>query len=211
MVLQKTYIENHLTHRQIRNKGEMPTFHVQNAHHAVVDRHIFEQAQKVRAMRNVGIGNSTYPYGEMLRCPYCGKPLIHGSLNDFYYEGAKIKNGGWGCYGEGGCERYLLIQNNLDAAMISAYAEKYGEVKEQVDFYWLDDSVEEISLEEDTVTIHWRDGETSVVEMIFAGAQFKPTSYSDFYNAFLDRIRSGKKKNKHKNLMGLKEVQALCR
>jgi site-specific DNA recombinase len=211
VVLQKTYIENHLTHRQIRNKGEMPTFHVKNAHDAVVDRHIFEQAQKIRAMRNVQGGNSTYPYGEMLSCPHCGKALVHGSLNDFYYEGEKIQNGGWGCYGEGGCGNYLLIQNNLDVAVINAYTEKYGEVKVQVDFYWLDDSVERIELGENTVTIRWRDGETSVVEMEFAEGMFKPTSYSDFYNAFLDRIRSGKRKNKHKNLMGLKEAQEVCR
>jgi hypothetical protein len=40
VVLQKTYIENHLDHRQIRNKGEIPMFHVENAHAAIVDRHI---------------------------------------------------------------------------------------------------------------------------------------------------------------------------
>jgi hypothetical protein len=95
--------------------------------------------------------------------------------------------------------------------VINAYTEKYGEVKVQVDFYWLDDSVERIELGENTVTIRWRDGETSVVEMEFAEGMFKPTSYSDFYNAFLDRIRSGKRKNKHKNLMGLKEAQEVCR
>ncbi len=84
VVLQKTYIENHLTHKQIRNHGDLPKFRVENAHEAIVDRHIFEQAQKIMAMRNVAVGNSTYPYGEMLRCPHCGKPLVHGSLNNFY-------------------------------------------------------------------------------------------------------------------------------
>jgi hypothetical protein len=110
-------------------------------------------------MRKVKDGNCTYPYGEMLRCPHCGKPLMHGSLNNFYYDGIKIQNGGWGCYGEGGCGEYLLIQNNLDAAMIEAYEGKYGERKEHVDFYWLDDNVESIELGEDTVTIHWQMGD----------------------------------------------------
>lgn len=206
VVLQKTYIENHLTHKQIRNRGDLPRFRVENAHAAIVDRHIFNQAQQITAMRKVKDGNCTYPYGEMLRCPHCGKPLMHGSLNNFYYDGIKIQNGGWGCYGEGGCGEYLLIQNNLDAAMIEAYEGKYGERKEHVDFYWLDDNVESIELGEDTVTIHWQDGGTSVVEMEFAGEGFKPTSYSNFYNAFLDRIRSGEKKNKYKNLMGLREA-----
>ena len=203
VVLQKTYIENHLTHKQIRNHGDLPKFRVENAHEAIVDRHIFEQAQKIMAMRNVAVGNSTYPYGEMLRCPHCGKPLVHGSLNNFYYDGEKIQNGGWGCYSEGGCGDYLIIQNVLDEAMIKAYEEKYGRKKETVEFYWLDDTVEEIQLSEDRVTIKWRDGETSVVEMDFSEKRYSPSRYSVFYNDYLDRIRCGEKKNKYKFLMGL--------
>ena len=203
VVLQKTYIEDHLEHKQVRNKGELPMFRVENAHASIVDRHIFEQAQKIMAMRNVAIGNSTYPYGEMLRCPHCGKPLVHGSLNNFYYDGVKIQNGGWGCYGEGGCGQYLIIQNRLDEAMIAAYEDKYGEEKETVEFYWLDDTVEEIRLGERQITIQWRDGGTSVVEMDFSEERFCPSRYSDFYNDFLDRIRCGEKKNKYKHLMGL--------
>ena len=206
VVLQKTYIENHLDHRQIRNKGELPMFHVENAHAAIVDRHIFEQAQKIMAMRNVAIGNSTYPYGEMLRCPHCGKPLVHGSLNNFYYDGEKIQNGGWGCYSEGGCGEYLIIQNRLDEALVAAYREKYGENKETVEFYWLDDTVENIELDEHKVTIRWRDGETSVVEMDFSEERYCPSRYSDFYNDYLDRVRCGKTKNKYKFLMGLSPV-----
>ena len=203
VVLQKTYIENHLEHKQIRNKGEVPMFHVENAHAAIVDWHIFDQAQKIRSMRQVQNGNSTYPYGEMLRCPHCGKPLVHGSLNNFYYDGVKIQNGGWGCYSEDGCGDYLIIQNVLDEALIKAYQEKYGEVKETVEFYWLDDSVEEIQLGEGWITIRWRDGETSVVEMDFSEERYNPTRYSVFYNDFLDRVRSGDKKNKYRFLMGL--------
>ena len=203
VVLQKTYIENHLTHRQIRNHGDLPKFHVENAHAAIVDRHLFDQAQKIMAMRNVSVGNNTYPYGEMLRCPHCGKPLVHGSLNNFYYDGEKIQNGGWGCYGEGGCGDYLVIQNVLDEAMIKAYEEKYGEKKETVEFYWLDDTVEKIQLNENRVTIYWRDGETSVVEMDFSEERYCPSRYSVFYNDYLDRIRCGEKKNKYKFLMGL--------
>ena len=204
VVLQKTYIENHLEHRQIRNKGELPMFHVKDAHAAIVDRHIFDQAQKITEMRKVSNGNSTYPYGESLKCPHCGRTLVHGSLYDFYYEGKHIQNGGWGCYGEDGCGGYLIIQSILDEAVIGAYAEKYGEVKDKVDFYWLDDAIESMELGEDRVTILWRDGETSVVEMEFAGTEFKPGQYSDFYNAFLDRVREGKRKVKAKNLMGLR-------
>ena len=66
VILQKTYIENHLSHKQIRNKGKHPRFYVKDAHAAIVDRHIFEQAQKITEMRKVSNGNSTYPYGEKI-------------------------------------------------------------------------------------------------------------------------------------------------
>ena len=87
--------------------------------------------------------------------------------------------------------------------MIAAYEEKYGVKKKRIDFYWLDDDVEEIQLGEDHVTIQWRDGEASVIEMNVSEERFFPTRYSVFYNHYLDRVRRGEKKNKYKHLMGL--------
>ena len=202
-VLQKTYIENHITHRQVRNNGELPKFHVTDAHPAIIDRHLFDQAQKIAAMRRVKDGNSAYPYGGMLSCPNCGKKLVHGSLNSFYLNGGRIKDGGWGCYGQGGCGKYLLIQNILDEAVIGAYGEKYGEKKEKVDYYWLDDTIRSIGLSHGGVTIHWRDGTGSTREMRFPSGQYRPDCYAGFYNGFLARVRSGDKKVKNKFLMGL--------
>ena len=203
VVLQKTYVESHLNHRQVRNRGEIKMFYVANVHDAIVNRHIFEQAQKISAMRRVRDGNSAYPYGEMLACPRCKRILTHGSLNSFYCEGVPIKNGGWGCYGEGGCGKYLLIQNNLDEAVLTAYTEKYGEKKETVDFCWLDDRVEKIALQEENVTIYWKDGESATVQMCFRQEKYKPSAYAGFYNNYLSRIRNGKAKTKNRHLMGL--------
>ena len=50
---------------------------------------------------------------------------------------------------------------------------------------------------EDSVEVHYMD---------FIEGRYKPTPYADFYNDFLDRIRSGEKKNKYKNLMELREA-----
>ena len=128
---------------------------------------------------------------------------MHGSLNSFYYDGGHIQNGGWGCYGDGGCGEYLVIQNNLDEAVIRAYDKKYGERKDRVDFYWLDDSVERIEPREDDVTICWKDGTKTTEPMYFSKRKYKPAAYADFYNDYLDKVRSGEKKTKNKYLMGL--------
>ena len=203
-LLQKTYVESHLTHRQIRNRDEtLPQFLVKDGHCAIVDRHVFDQAQKIMEMRRFGSGNTTYPYSEMLKCPCCEQPLVHGSLSNFTYKGERIRNGGWGCYGQNGCTKYLIIQNFLDAAVIEAFYEKYGERKERVDFYWLDDTVERIELDKTRVTIHWRDGEATRVKMAISDERFAPSEYADYYNGFLGRIAGGEQKNKYRNLMGM--------
>lgn len=203
VVLQKTYIENHLSHKQVRNQGELPKFQITDAHPAIVERHVFEQAQQITSMRRVKHGNSTYPYSDMLKCPHCGKPMMHGSLNNFYYNGSHIRDGGWGCYGEGGCGKYLLIQNILDEAIIMAYEEKFGEKKDRVDFFWLDDHVKKIKLGEDSVTIYWRDGGQCKKKLAISDNRYQPTDYADFYNDFLDRVRNGEKTVKYRFLMGL--------
>ena len=203
-LLQKTYVESHLTHRQIRNRDEtLPQFLVKDGHCAIVDRHVFDQAQKIMGMRRFGSGNTTYPYAEMLKCPCCEQPLVHGSLSNFTYKGERIRNGGWGCYGKNGCAKYLIIQNFLDAAVIEAFYEKYGERKERVDFYWLDDTVERIELDKTRVTIHWQDGEATRVKMAISDERFAPSEYADYYNGFLGRIAGGEQKNKYRNLMGM--------
>ena len=206
-ILQKTYVENHLTHRQIRNTGKAhPMILVKDGHAAIVERHVFEQAQKIMKMRQLQSGSTTYPYGKMLKCPCCGNSLVHGGLSNFTYNGERILNGGWGCYGGNGCAKYLIIQNFLDTAVLDAYQEKYGERMERVDFYWLDDTVAGIDLDKECVTVHWRDGKDTAIKLRIPDARFSPEEYADYYNGFLARIAGGDQKNKYKNLMGLGTV-----
>lgn len=144
VVLQKHYVESHLTHREVRNNGELPLIHIRNAHPAILDRHLFVQAQQILAMRQLKTGNSSYPYGTMLQCPRCGRTLIHGSLYSVPFGGERVHRGGWGCYGPEGCRGYLVIQNLLDRTLRGLFAEKYGTEMNSVEFYWLDDTMEEV-------------------------------------------------------------------
>ncbi len=75
--------------------------------------------------------------------------------------------------------------------------------KETVEYYWLDDCVTQIELQEDNVTIRWKDGMEATVQMNFCRDKFKPSAYTEFYNDFLSRIRCGKTKTKSKYIMGL--------
>ncbi len=203
VVLQKHYVESHLTHKEVKNRGEVPLYHIYNAHPAIIDRHLFAQAAAIARMRQVKTGNSSYPYDTMLRCPHCGETLVHGSLYPLYFGGKLVQNGGWGCYGPRGCGQFLIIQNLLDEAMLAAYHEKFGRMLERVDYYWLDDLVEKITLEDDRVKVLWKDGGENVIPLRFPHAHYDPSSASERYNAFLEKVRSGEAKTKGKFVMGL--------
>lgn len=45
MLLQKTMIEDFLTHRLVRNKGQLPQYYVENAHPPIVPKAVFERAK----------------------------------------------------------------------------------------------------------------------------------------------------------------------
>ena len=204
VVLQKHYVESHLTHKEVCNKGELPLIHIQNAHPALIDKHLFVQAQQIMAMRQLKTGNSSYPYGEMLKCPHCGRKLVHGSLYSVPFAGDRVHNGGWGCYGTEGCGEYLLIQEVLDKALIDACEKKYSVRMDPVESSWLDDTMAEIILKADnTVEIHWRDGEVSTELLDISHEQLAPMNSARRYNAFLEKVRSGRTKVKSKFLMGL--------
>lgn len=204
VVLQKHYVESHLTHRKVRNDGEVPLYHIHNAHPAIIDRRLFAQAAAVSRMRQVKTGNSSYPYDTMLRCPYCRETLVHGSLNSMYFGGQRVRrSGGWGCYGPRGCHRFLMVQNVLDDAMLRAYKQKHGETLERVDYYWLDEMVEQIEFGKNRVTVRWRDGDEQTLLLNLPHEHFDPVNAAARYNAYLEKVRSGEAKTKGKFIMGL--------
>ena len=203
VVLQKHYIENHLTHKEVVNHGEIPLYHIYNAHPAIIDRHLFAQAEAVSKMREVKTGNSSYPYGDKLKCPCCGETLVHGSLYSIYFGGKLVHNGGWGCYGPKGCGQFLIIQNILDDAVLAAYEEKYEQTLEKVDYWWLDDFVEDIVFEDDMITVYWKDGDELTVLLTIPHPDYEPTRTAEKYNRYLEKLRKGEARTKAKFIMGL--------
>lgn len=203
VVLQKHYIESHLTHREVKNHGELPLYHIYNAHPAIIDRHLFDQAAAIARMRCVKTGNSSYPYDTMLRCPFCGKTLVHGALYPVYFGGKQVRSGGWGCYGPDGCRRFLLQQSMLDEAVLAAYQKRHKEKQIRVDYFWLDDLVERINLKEDLVIIRWRKGGSNRVRLKIRHEQCHPVNAAQRYNAYLEKLRTGQARTKGKFIMGL--------
>lgn len=184
IILQKFMTEDHLSHTCIKNDGhEVPQYYIKDHHPAIVSRDQFRRVETIRHMnnkKNPEIGGN-YPYGNLLRCPFCGRKLHQSKL------GIYGNQRGWTCEGEDfllrsdlldpallECDRKLPVEKltdteNLDVQKALYYKKKHPEFS-QVDFYWVDDLIESIELgthsgkDDHTVTVHWKCGLTTMAE-----------------------------------------------
>ena len=81
LILQKTYIENHLTKRTLVNQGELPQYHATETHDAIIPLETFEAVQAEIARRAEKhahpISKQTlYPFTGLIVCGNCGKHFI---------------------------------------------------------------------------------------------------------------------------------------
>ena len=95
LCLQKTYIVDHISKKQVRNKGERPVFQVKNAHDAIIDRATFNQVQEERKRRakrfNIRHTSDRYPFSGIILCERCG----HHYLRKTTHAGTKYENHAW--------------------------------------------------------------------------------------------------------------------
>ena len=83
LILQKTYLENHLTKKKIMNKGEFHQYHVEDNHEAIISKETFNQTTTIRNQRayrfktNMKRSGSNYPFTNKIRCGCCGGGYQH--------------------------------------------------------------------------------------------------------------------------------------
>ena len=78
LILQKTYRENHLTKRKMKNNGEKPQYHAVGTHESIIDLATFEAVQEDLARRSQHYSGKkpstvTYPFTRLIVCANCGK------------------------------------------------------------------------------------------------------------------------------------------
>lgn len=79
--MQKVFVTNTLTHKRIKNRGELPQTYIKNGHPAIIDRKTWNAVQKlienrrkqykINSPARVPGFRSIWAY--FLVCPYCGK------------------------------------------------------------------------------------------------------------------------------------------
>ena len=78
LLLQRTFVENHITKKNKINRGELPQYHVEEAHEAIIDIDTFNSVQAELERRTEKYGHvpkeqKRYPFTGLLICGNCGK------------------------------------------------------------------------------------------------------------------------------------------
>lgn len=83
-ILQKTFIEDIFTHRSVKNTGQLPKYHVEDCHPAIIDKFTFQRVQEEMSRRSsikkvasnakteLSKYSGKYALTELLACGNCG-------------------------------------------------------------------------------------------------------------------------------------------
>ncbi|MDR1001963.1 MAG: recombinase family protein [Oscillospiraceae bacterium] len=77
MVLQKTFVNNHIEKKKVINRGQLPKYFVSDSHEAIIPKDEWDAVQeeiKRRAEKYLNKSNpkQLYPYSSLIRCGKCG-------------------------------------------------------------------------------------------------------------------------------------------
>ena len=88
--MQKSYIADVITHKQIKNDGVLPKYYIKNHHEPIVSKEEFEMAGRILALKNSRHGTTQYPYYDFVKCPECGENMIQFVLKETSFPAALI-------------------------------------------------------------------------------------------------------------------------
>jgi DNA invertase Pin-like site-specific DNA recombinase len=71
VIMQKTFVENHITKEKRQNNGELPRYIIEDAHSAIVSREVFDKVQARLNERKIKVERT--PFTSKILCEVCGR------------------------------------------------------------------------------------------------------------------------------------------
>lgn len=170
---QKFYKKSFMDYRVYRNNGLLPSRMLKEHHEPLVTRKQFNRCNVILELKKKSTP-SQYPFGDYLRCPYCGHVLRHRRL--------EIQNvdSHFCCEGEGACRKFAIMAIPVKRAILEAWKDIDLEAVEHIstmklrrraeaakkllagkaehpafksiEFWWLDEYVEKIEFGQHSYT-----------------------------------------------------------
>lgn len=108
LLLQKTYRQNHITKKKLKNNGEHSQYLVRDNHQGIISKIDFEKVQTMMSIRSEQFktgpkGNATlYPFTHVIRCANCGGYFRRRKTKEkaYYHCQNKINNIGIECHNQ---------------------------------------------------------------------------------------------------------------
>lgn len=102
-LLQKSFVEDHLTKKEKKNRGELPMYYAQNTHQPIVEQDIFQKTNKILEENRQKVKSDRktpqkYVFTGKIKCLNCGKNYkrriyqgkIYWSCATYVQEGQKV-------------------------------------------------------------------------------------------------------------------------
>ncbi len=161
MLLQKCFIEDHISHRVVRNRGELPMYYAENTHPAIISKETFDAVQREmerrRELGRIALPNvSSSCFTGMVWCECCSAHYNRKSCGRKHTGSYKV----WRCSardkkGKAHCASSDLPEYKLKEAAVAVLGLKEfdGDIfRERVEFVGVP--------EKNELTFHLVDGST---------------------------------------------------
>ena len=121
-LLQKTYIEDFLTKKQVKNRGQIPQYYVTGNHEAIISPETFDLVQTEIARRRKGRGkySGVSIFSNRIKCGDCGSWF--GSK--VWHSNDKYRRVIWQCnhkFQGKKCETPHLTEDEIKATFVTAF------------------------------------------------------------------------------------------
>jgi len=127
MFLQKSFTQDHLKKKKIKNDGELPQYYVQDSHPAIISREIFEEVQRIFESKTPAPPVSKeYDFKSIVFCGECGNRYIRKKNYKKYV---------WRCnvYQVGGAKKCPSKQ--VPDSILKEFAERFEKEIEKIIVY----------------------------------------------------------------------------
>lgn len=159
LLLQTTFRENHITKKTFPNRGELPMYHAENTHEAIVSMKDYQTVQAEMARRSAKHnktkrGPAKYPFTSLIVCGNCGK----GYRRKMTCTGPVWICSTYNVYGKAACPSKQIPEGTLEQVA----AEVLG--LDSFDADVLHDRIAAIRAENgNTLAFHFKDGSERAV------------------------------------------------
>jgi hypothetical protein len=170
-ILQRTYVDDHITHQKKMNKGELPRFEVQGTHPVIIDEQLHERVETERERRRqagaVRWRRATCFTGKII-CGYCSHTFTYtpysrtGELTQFqqgHYQCSHKRK-----HGSKSCPSKSLPVYTLRQVCCSLLRPLVGASEgDQFEEVWIDERVDHIVAFTDTLEFHLKSSEVLTI------------------------------------------------